>query len=398
MRFAAAVIAAVVLAGCTSSSGNPPAASSTGSSSTSTGPSAGDGGALVAVAEEEPLDQDGPRGFVHALALDSAGEPVLLFVPEDEGPLILSRRTGEEWATQRLADQNTFGYSSTVAVADDGTVVVAGYADSRVSITRASPDGAVATVPVDDDLHPDVVTLQGTTLAPDGSTLYVAVVDRRTESRLLAVDPVTGAVRAEHRFPTDPAGLVAPTDIAFAGDQVVVTVDRGVQPGPDATNETRVPWLARFDLDLRPLGEVQLADAGARSGRGALAVDEAGGAYVALVVGEFREPGVEVRLVTAAPDAAAADTLATFPGYDLVGLVAVDPAGEWVYLGGLDKGPDEDLIVTPVDVLAREASDPVTVCSSQDVDGLAVTPDGQSLLVALSCSGRDVNPTLFTFR
>jgi hypothetical protein len=183
-----------------------------------------------------------------------------------------------------------------------------------------------------------------------------------------------------------------------AGDRVLVTLDVGLDDDADPANDTRTAWLARFDLGMQPIDQIQLADDTAHSGYADLAVDDDGTAYAALVVGTLGTDDVEVRLVEVRADANAPRTVATFPGFDLVDAVAVDPAGEFVYVGGLDNAGESRLTVTPVARDGGDEPEPVVVCESVAVDALAVTPDGDSLLLASSCRDRDPHSNLFTLR
>lgn len=393
-RLAALVLAAGLVAACTAEEG--PRA--TPSPPTSAGPSPGDGGPLDAVAGEEPLDEEGAYGQISEMTLDADGEPIVLYASLEDEPLLVSRRTGDTWDTRRLTDPPVQEFDASADAADDGTLVVSGFVDGRFSFTRIAPDGTVTTVPLAADLGAGDIGFAVPDLSPEGGTMYLGVIDRETQSGVLAVDPATGVVRAEYRFPTEAAGLVAPTVVRVAGDRVLVTVDRGVDTSEASSPAARTPWLARFDLALQPLGEVQLSESRAHSGYRELDVDAGGTAYIALAAG-LDTPDEEIRVVAVAPDATAATTVATFPGEGLVNAMAVDDGGTWAYLAGLDNGPDPlQITVTPIDLLGGEVSEPVLICEGSSAEGMGITPDGRSLLLTASCRDRDVHPTLVTLR
>lgn len=388
-----ALVLAGLLAACTGDGGTPRAAPTT-----TAGPSPGDGGPLDAVAAEEPLDGDGAYGQISELTLDADGEPIVLYASLEDEPLLVSRRTGDIWTARRLSDPPVQEFDSSADAADDGSVVITGFVDGRFSFTRIAPDGTVTTVPLAADLGAGDIGFASPDLSPDGGTVYLGVIDRETRSGVLAVDPATGVVRAEYRFPPEATGLVAPTVVRVAGDRLLVTVDRGVDTSEAGSPAARTPWLARFDLALQPLGEVRLSESRAHSGYRELDVDAGGTAYIALAAG-LDTPDEEIRVVAVAPDATTATTVASFPGERLVDAMAVDDAGSWAYLAGLGNGPEPiDITVTPIDLVGGEVSEPVRICEGSSAEGMALTPDGRSLLLTASCRDRDVHPTLFTLR
>jgi hypothetical protein len=347
---------------------------------------------LDEIASEEPLDQDGPAGEVHQMVLDADGEPVVLFRSLDTGLVLVSRRTGDDWTTLRLTNP-AFGYQgSGVAAAGDGTVVVGAFAGDSYTLARIAADGGVTLVPVAEPLSPDTDEVLEPAVTPDGARVYLGVTGPDDDLRLLAVDTVTGEVRGEHEFlPDDPAHRRL-TGVRVAGSRVLVTVDRAV----DDAGNGGTPWLERFELDLRPVDAVQLTDDEATSGTGAFALDDAGTASVALLVGGTSP---SVRLVSLAAGATAPTEVADFPGQTKVDGLAVDPAGDWAYLAGLDHGDDPTVLtVTPVRLTGGGTEPPIEICPGTAADDLAVTPDGASLLLAASCADREVHPTLVTIR
>jgi hypothetical protein len=91
--------------------------------------------------------------------------------------------------------------------------------------------------------------------------------------------------------------------------------------------------------------------------------------------------------------------VARFPGSDLIEALAVDPAGEWLYVSGSDLGGERsDTPIIPIDLRSGDVAEPVPLCDNIDVTDMAVTPDGESLLVATNCVDRGVHSVLFTLR
>jgi hypothetical protein len=385
VRCALAVVAvAAVLTACTS------APDTTNPASPTPVPT----GAFGTVVGSAPVDTGSTESDIIAVAVNADGAPIVLAVrdPQLDEPLLLVRPESDD--TVELLGQNTVWSSATLHLADDGTVVVTGYSDRRYAITRVAPDGVQTTVPVAVDLPPDGVGTTTTALSPDGGTLYLGYIDLRLRTtHLVALDTTTGAVTAEHTFAGDQPGLTAVTALAVAGDQLLATVDRGL----DESNDAETAFLARFALpDLRAVGEVQLVDGLASSSH---LVMHDGTAHLTLTTGDFHTDDGDLRLLSVAPDGRITE-VAVFEGEKFVDALAVDPAGEWAYLGGLDNGDDEsELTVTPVDLHGEIDADPVTVCEGFQVEGLAIDPAGERLVVGTDCrEGADRYPELVFLR
>jgi DNA-binding beta-propeller fold protein YncE len=387
MRWFAAAATCALLTACTAETPTITAASTT----TSPAPPPVPDNPLDEVVDEEPLDQDGPDGQVHQMLIGSDGEPVVLFRSLDAGPLLVSRRTGDDWMTLRLTNPAFPYLGSGADAADDGTVVAGAFVGDSYALVRITADGGVTLVSVAEPLSPTDDDVVGLAVTPDGGTVYLGVNGQDDERRLLAIDAVTGKLRGEHAFQPDDPGHSRVTGVRVTGDRVLVTVDRAV----DDAGDGGTPWLERFELDLRPVDAVQLTDE-STSGPQAFVVDNTGTAYVALLVSD---PNASIWLVSVGASATSPTPVADFPGETLVDGLAVDPDGEWAYLAGLDNGGDpSDITVTPISLAGGGTEPPIAICPGTAADDLAVTPEGESLLLTASCLGRDVHPTLFTIR
>ncbi|MGY1813316.1 YncE family protein [Blastococcus sp. SYSU D00820] len=382
LRRLALAAAVLVLAGCTVPSPDQPP-------SPDVVPAA-DGGALDTVTGRELLPGTEEYAPVWRLAAGPDGQPIALVLPVTGagGPLTVVRPGAAGWQEVTLTEHDDHRYAASLHAAPDGTVLVAGFAGGRYAVSRIAPDGSVVTVPVATDLPAaDGVGIGEGALSPDGATLYVPVV-LGGATRLLAIDPLTGAVRAEAPLAEMPANL---DGVAVAPDgTVVVALDRH-----DRADGGQTPTLARFDAALAPLGTVVLADGPADVRHLGVTGD---GTVVAVVhVGLIGAGTSHLRVVTLAPGAAVPETVTEFPEHAHSYGFAVDPAGGWAYLAGLENGASPlDQTVTPVDLATGAQGDPVSLCTSLAPDGFTVTPDGGRLLAAVGCDGGRGQTTLVT--
>ncbi|GAA3159763.1 hypothetical protein GCM10010531_08990 [Blastococcus jejuensis] len=385
-RRLAAVLLALALAGCTAEARPTDDVVPTGTP--------GDGGALDAVADHEQLPPLESGHSVRGVVLDPDGDPVVLANQiAGDAPLHLLRRDDDGgWTDTPLTDQDSLGFSAELGVTDDGTAVVTGYADRRFSITRVTPDGQVSTVPVDADLDPDRIGTLNATVAPAGDVVYIGYTDPPAgASGLLAVDAATGAVRAQTSVLAETAGPPYPARLAVTPDGTGLLVafnhDLDDITGSDTTS------LTRYDAALQPLGEVSLVETDSAAATWALDLTADGTALIAVRIGDDDDAAggsdSGMRLLSLAPGASTVTEVASFPERYLLDDLAVDPAGEWLYLAGLQHTPlpDDDRTITVVDLRTGAVADPLLLCPGYQLGDLLVDVDDARAVAATRCEG-----------
>ncbi|NEM05427.1 YncE family protein [Geodermatophilus normandii] len=306
----------------------------------------------VSLAEVAGVDAD-----VLGVASTDDGRSVVLLAPSG-GPLTLADVAADGTATAVPLpgiDADRPGLTR-IAAAGDGVVVV-GFAAGRVALVAAGPQGAGAPQPVGTLGAADVAALDVT--AADG-VLHLALSRIDGTDLLLAVDPATGAVRAELTLPgpardlatTEDGGVVVATDTGRAA--VAVTADAGLAA------VTEVP------LGPGAPGPLTVADG-----------------EVYTTVGGTRD----LRITRGA------EVLATVPG-DLPAVLVVDPAGGKATL--VDTVADSEVprvLLRTVDLAAGDVVAEVELCDSGAVDGADVDGTGRGSVVS-DCRGE---PTLWRF-
>ncbi|MGY1680605.1 hypothetical protein [Geodermatophilus sp. SYSU D01176] len=246
---------------------------------------------------------------------------------------------------------------SELVIADDGTPLVVGTELTRVGDTPTA-------VPLPLGGPPTAVLL-------DGDTLYLA-----HDTRLIAVDAITGAVRATAAVPA-PVTHLAPSP----GGGLAALV---AQPRDGGTGAL----LARFTADLRPDGDpVELVPEGSSTPTG-LEVTADGTVVAAVYVGEALETG---RLVTV-PDGRVR-TVAELEGTDDTAFdLALDPGGRVAYV--VLSASYHPAGLTAIDLATGEPLGTVALCDGVGVFGaIALSADGSRLTIAGSCVTADGSST-----
>ncbi|MGY1746732.1 hypothetical protein [Blastococcus sp. SYSU D00695] len=331
---------------------------------------AGDGepapdGRLGSVAGSVDLDAAvGADARMAALAARPGGGAVALLATGDGGALVEIVIRDDAPRIGTVTPLEAPGPGAELVVTPDGTPRVVGVDRATGTLELTAGTAAVAL-----GRAPDTVAAA---LSPDGSTLVVAAADRR----LLAVDPVTGAVRATGEVPAvegDDPGTV--TRIAVGADGAVAALL--------ATDGGQGTALARVDADLRPEGppvrflpkeatrpaEVQLT----ADGTAVVTLATADSARLLTVRG--RDVDREVDLGRAADS-----------GLDL----AVDPAGHsaLVPLAALQ----EEARVASVDLRTGELGGGTALCEGfGSLGATALSADGDTLVVTGVCRADGAN-------
>ncbi|SFT66835.1 hypothetical protein SAMN05660657_02287 [Geodermatophilus amargosae] len=333
----ALLLAAVLLTGC-------------GGTSVEDAAPSGQRPPSVSLAEVAGVDAD-----VLGVVSPDAGRSVVLLAPPG-GPLTLADVAADGTATAVPLpglDADRPGLTR-IAAAGDGVVVV-GFAAGRVALVAAGPQGAAAPQPVGTLGAADVAALDVT--AAEG-VLYLALSRIDGTDLLLAVDPATGAVRAEVGLPGTPRDLGTTED-----DGVVVATDTG-----------RTAVVVTADPGLAAVTETPLGPGAA----GPLTVVD--GEVYATVGGRG-----DLRITRGA------EVLATVAG-DLPAVLVVDPAGGEATL--VDTVADSEVprvLLRTVDLSAGDVVAEVELCDSGAVDGADVDGTGRGSVVS-DCRGE---PTLW---
>jgi hypothetical protein len=212
-------------------------------------------------------------------------------------------------------------------------------------------------------------------LAPDGRTLYLflsVVTQPETRERLVAVDPLGGAVLAEQDLDDDvaavsrtPAGSEVSGLVARPGGGATLAFDAT----PEATSSERIPTLLTFDAQLAPVGEpvgvTTLSEGGETQ---AIAAAPDGTVFVVVEV-------TEGAWILAVPDAGGAGpVLVQLADHLYDYALAVEPAQVWALLPAHEGA-------RAVDLTTEEIRGPVDVgCPGQDVRRMVPAVDGALLI------------------
>jgi hypothetical protein len=212
-------------------------------------------------------------------------------------------------------------------------------------------------------------------VAPDGRTMYLflsVVTERATRERLVAVDPLTGAVLAERGLGDDvaavsriPAGSEVSGLVARPGGGVTLAFDAT----PEATRSERIPTLLFFDAQLAPVGEpvgvTTLSEGGETQ---AVAAGADGTVFLVVEV-------TEGAWIMAVPDAGGAGPVLVQLADHLYDYAfAVEPAQVWALLPAYEGA-------RAVDLTTGEVRGPVGVgCPGQDVRAIVPAAEGAVLI------------------
>ncbi|MGY1696829.1 MULTISPECIES: hypothetical protein [unclassified Geodermatophilus] len=294
----------------------------------------------VAPAGVDVLDlAAGPEGAV-ALLADTADPAVTYLAPVDEDGV------GELRRLDGPADQ--------LFVTDDGTAVVT--APGR--LTTVPPGGEPAVTDLD-------VAGDTTALSPDGRSLYLA-----TQSRLAAVDPATGDVRAT--ADVDAGLTVRALAVSPGGGPTALLSDAR------AVDLADVAVLGTWSADLAPGDLVELAPDRPASIPNALRIADDGTAVVTLTAGSGEDP---FRVVTVSDGEVTASH--RIPGTDSpLADLAVSPDARVAYLPV--AGFEVESGVVTLDLASGEQLGAVRVCEGQASFG-RVALSGDRLTVIGSC-------------
>jgi hypothetical protein len=212
-------------------------------------------------------------------------------------------------------------------------------------------------------------------LSADGRTLYLflsVVTQRETRERLVAVDPVSGAVLVERDLADDvaavsrtPAGSEVAALVTRPGGGVTLTFDAT----PEATTSDRIPTLLTFDARLQPVGvpvEVTTLSEGGETQ--AVAAGPDGTVFLVVEV-------TEGAWILAVPDAGGAGPVLVQLADHLYDYTfAVEPAQVWGLLPAYEGA-------RAVDLTTGEIRPPVDVgCPGQDVRAIVPAPNGALLI------------------
>ncbi|MBM7808292.1 hypothetical protein JOD57_004129 [Geodermatophilus bullaregiensis] len=289
------------------------------------------------------VDLDGAVGtdvVLHDLTPSPDGPTVALVGAADRGWLVTP-------ATGAVHEIPAVEPDSELVLTDEGTPLVVGTALTRVG---------GATLPLPLGGPPDAVLL-------DGDTLHLA-----RGTRLAAVDPDTGAVRATATAPAPVTHLAAAPDGGLAA--LVTDPEDGTV-------------LLHLTPDLRPDGDpVEVAGRG--STPTALQVTADGTVVAAAYVNEALDAG---RLVTVVDGRVRTEV--DLEGTDDTALdLAVDPTGRLAYLVlSASYHPAE---LTAVDLATGERTGTVGLCGGAGAFGaIAPSADGRTLTVIGSCIDAD---------
>jgi hypothetical protein len=189
-----------LVAGCTSTDTSTPVSSAAAADAPPDAPGLAPADAITEADEAMPIDS-GDDGRVHAVAVDRAGEPVILVVDE-QGALSVDRplqseRAGGTWAGGSVPDMSGWADIAAIAVGPGGDVFVSGYDGLSLAVAVIDRSGNVSTTPVARPLDLATATDVTAALAPDGTVLYVAYVDGGGTPRIDAFDSRTGALVTE---------------------------------------------------------------------------------------------------------------------------------------------------------------------------------------------------------
>jgi hypothetical protein len=214
-----------------------------------------------------------------------------------------------------------------------------------------------------------------TALAPDGRTLYLFLsvfTQPRPRERLVAVDPLSGAVQAEQDIDDEvaavsrtPAGSEVTGLVARPGGGVTLALDAV----PDRTRSDRIPTLLTFDARLVPVGEpvgvTTLSEGGETQ---AVAAGADGTVFLVVEV-------TEGAWILAVPDAGGAGpVLVQLADHLYDYALTVEPAQVWALLPAREGA-------RAVDLTTEEVRGPVDIgCPGQDVYSMVPAVDGALLL------------------
>jgi hypothetical protein len=212
-------------------------------------------------------------------------------------------------------------------------------------------------------------------LAPDGRTLYLflsVVTQPETRERLIAVDPLSGAVLHDRDLTDDvaavsrtPAGSEVTGLVARPGGGVTLAFDAT----PNAARSDRVPTLLTFDAQLEPVGVpvgvTTLSEGGETQ---AIAAGADGTVFLVVEV-------TEGSWIMAVPDAGGAGpVLVPLADHLYDYALAVEPAQLWGLLPAYEGA-------RAVDLTTGEIRPSVDVgCPGQDVRAIVPAPNGALLI------------------
>ncbi|MGY1772226.1 hypothetical protein [Blastococcus sp. SYSU D00813] len=328
-------------------------------------------------AEHRAADVGGAGAELFDVAVAGQTDAVLL-VGTAQGALEVARQQSGGWRRAVLPELDAAdGDDSGVAVdEDDGTAVVVTRVRDGLVVSTVTSTGTVRTAEVTDSaLAGSGPAVWGTT--PDGATVYAAVSDDDGAWTLVSVGVEAGEV--EDRRPLEapsPSGLRV-TGVAADDERVVVVADVDT----DAAGTAHTSVLRRFATDLEPRDEVALS--AGPSDAGPVVLDAGGTAYVPVVEGGVTGPAPALLLMRVHDFGTEPGEEARFPGQTYVRSVSTDPAGEYVYLGGLVNGASTTaLTVTAVHVGSHDEPVVVPLCPDGLFRGAAVAA-GAVVLVAI---------------